>query len=193
MVAVRYNPAPGLPAVGKVPLHGFVSPPSFGINSTHSYPRMQKEHPAAQPLSSAESWWQQSGCKWCSMVRPRLFLLDHTWLPTVSMASEGPWTGKSTPAATMQLGRSRSWYQIALKNLFKAQSSLEPCSTPFQARGPLLATGLDSGCKAKSQLYGYDVRMFLSSPAAHSTLSRKGSLAGVWAVADAPPLPACIE
>lgn len=58
MVVVRYNPAPGLPAMGKVPLYGFVSPPPFGINSTH-YPGMQKEHPAAQPLSPAVSWRQQ--------------------------------------------------------------------------------------------------------------------------------------
>lgn len=65
-------------------------------------------------------------------ITPRLF---PSWLPVVSMASEGPWTGDNTAAGTTQLGSSSSWYQIAQKNLFKAQSSLEPCPTPLEALG----------------------------------------------------------
>lgn len=78
------------------------------------------------------------------------------------------------------------------KNLFKIHSSLEPAPFPSLLRS-LLAKGLGSGCKTKTGLYGYAVRVFLCSLPACGTPSRKGSLAGVWAAGDEPPLPACIE
>lgn len=129
---VHCNPAPGLPMRGKVPWLGLVSlPPSLGTSSTRSCTgidgSIQRAAPAPRELG------EQSGGTWCSMesVRPRLLLLDRTRLPVLLRASEGPWIGKNTLAGTMQLGRSRSWYQTALKTCLKYTAPLSlPRSLP---------------------------------------------------------------